>query len=344
MIKKHRPKVLIAGIGGASLGTELLKCLLLVDRYDLFGCDVSNLAYGHYQSGFRKTFLVDPGNYIQSVLSVSVAEGIDFIIPGGEEPLLLLSDASELFIKQGIRLISNSKNVVNNFTDKERTFQILTNLGFTVPLTKLVRKDDDLDQLAYPCVIKPAKGSGGSAFVFVAQDCDEARIYTDYLRRNEKIPLAQEYIPLKDGEFSFGTVAFPEEGFIASIAMKRTFPSKLSIHAKSSSWLISSPYGQGFIGEFSEERAAAERIAAAIGSIGPLNIQGRFKNGCFVPFELNPRFSGSSYLRALAGLNEPDLCLRHELGQAMEVPVDYRCGYFLRSLSEVYIPKKGLKT
>jgi carbamoyl-phosphate synthase large subunit len=41
-------RVLVAGIGGASLGTEILKALQLAGRYELFGCDISPMAFGHY--------------------------------------------------------------------------------------------------------------------------------------------------------------------------------------------------------------------------------------------------------------------------------------------------------
>ncbi len=44
-----RPRILVAGIGGASLGTEILKCLRDAGTYEVFGCDISEHAYGHYQ-------------------------------------------------------------------------------------------------------------------------------------------------------------------------------------------------------------------------------------------------------------------------------------------------------
>src|SRR6267378_1170529 len=88
---KDRARILIAGIGGGSLGTEIFKCLGLADRYSVFGCDISSLAYGHYQRGFEQTFLVDHENYVGSVLDVCRKEAIDVVIPGGEEPLVLLN-------------------------------------------------------------------------------------------------------------------------------------------------------------------------------------------------------------------------------------------------------------
>lgn len=55
-------RVLIAGLAGASLGTEILKCLTVVEGYEVFGCDISPLAYGLYDSHLQKAFVVDPAN------------------------------------------------------------------------------------------------------------------------------------------------------------------------------------------------------------------------------------------------------------------------------------------
>ena len=69
-----RKSVLIAGIGGASLGTEIFKSLRYSGNYNIFGTDISPYAYGLYQEGFVKTYIVGRKKYIQK---------IDAIIPGG---------------------------------------------------------------------------------------------------------------------------------------------------------------------------------------------------------------------------------------------------------------------
>src|ERR1700737_169695 len=76
-------RVLVAGIGGASLGTEILKCLQLAGAYEIFGCDVSPYAFGHYQGGTLKTFVVAPGSYADAVLDLCRQHHIEAVIPGG---------------------------------------------------------------------------------------------------------------------------------------------------------------------------------------------------------------------------------------------------------------------
>lgn len=107
--------------------------------------------------------------------------------------------------------------------------------------------------------------------------------------------------------------------------------------------LISSGFSQGLIDEFPEIREQAERIAIVLGSVGPINVQGRMRNGVLLPFEINPRFSASTYLRTLAGFNEIDVYLRALLNAEAPAPVQISPGYYLRSLSEVRVEKKEVK-
>jgi carbamoyl-phosphate synthase large subunit len=107
--------------------------------------------------------------------------------------------------------------------------------------------------------------------------------------------------------------------------------------------LISSGYSQGLIDSFQDLCAQAEHIALAVKSAGPLNVQGRVRNGRLLPFEINPRFSASTYLRALAGFNEIDIFLQYLVhGIESSLPA-IKPGYYLRSLNEVHVPLESIK-
>jgi carbamoyl-phosphate synthase large subunit len=174
-------------------------------------------------------------------------------------------------------------------------------------------------------------------FVFLAADREQAWLYARYLHNHGLEPIAQEYLDHAEGEFSLGVLSLPQHGVVASVAMQRRFDAKLSVQLRSSIGIISSPYGQGLIDDFPAITAAGRKIAQAIGSEGPLNIQGRVRQGAFIPFEINPRFSGSEYLRALAGINQPHLMLRYLKAGTVERPGRIRRGYYLRGLSEAYV-------
>ena len=88
--------VLIAGIAGASLGTEIAKSLRLAGGYHIIGCDPSPLAFGHYSDLCDKTVRVSLDRYI-----VSRKEHVQVIVPGAEEPMRLITAAANRFSQGG---------------------------------------------------------------------------------------------------------------------------------------------------------------------------------------------------------------------------------------------------
>jgi len=342
-IKKIR--VLIAGIGGASLGTEILKSLMLeTNAYHIVGCDISPLAFGHYAMGLKNSYRVDVDNYIQCILDISKNEGIECILPGGERPLALLTQERDRFQEHGIHILANSPFVTDCFSNKEKAFTLLEKLGIEIPMTIVPECSEDLDPMTYPCIVKPATGTGGSDSVFLAADRDEMEIYIQYIEMNKTTAIVQEYISADEGEFTVGVLTALDSKIIGSIAMKRLFHTKLSVSSKTNYGLISSGYSQGLIDDFPQICEVAEKIAIGVQSQGPINVQGRIRNGILVPFEINPRFSASTYLRALAGFNEIHYYIQHVFGHVLPTPKLLKPGYYLRSLSEQYISTENVIT
>ena len=336
-------KIMIAGIGGASLGTELAKCLTLAGVYDIYGCDISPTAFGLYQDIFSGTYLIDRDDYISSVIRACHDSGCRWLIAGGEAPMRLLAEAATRLADENIGLAANHPDVVRVFSDKAATFELLGRLGVPIPKTCSVRVPDDIAEVGLPCIIKPATGSGGSVFVFFAVDRDEAWLYADYIRRIGGEPLAQEYLGIDEGEFTIGVLSSPDGDVISSIGLRRSLDNKLSVLSNARGGVVSSGYTQGFVADFQDVCRQAEQIACAAGSRGPMNIQGRMRNGVLVPFEINPRFSASSYLRAMAGRNEVHLFLSYLMtGQTPSLGAIQE-GWYLRSFDERYVAPMELR-
>lgn len=335
----NKLKVLVAGVGGASLGTEILKSLAESNNYTLYACDISHYAYGLFEAWVEKGYVVKPNKYIENISEICEAHGISFVIPGGEQPMVLLNNSREQLSRKGIIIISNNQYTIDTFSDKHRTFELLDSLGITIPITVNPKTEKDFDEFPYPCIVKPSTGSGGSSFVFIAADKEEAKLYANLLICNNKQPILQEYIDDSEGEFTVGVLSLPNRHVVGSIALKRLFHSKLAVTYKGDNGLISSGYTQGQIDDYPEIRKVAEKIAIASGSEGPLNIQGRVKNGVFVPFEINPRFSASTYLRTLAGFNEIDIFIQYLYTGEIVTTRQPRFGVALRSFTERFIEK-----
>ncbi|MBN1549595.1 ATP-grasp domain-containing protein [Candidatus Babeliales bacterium] len=336
-------KVLIAGISGASLGTEILKCLKLARDYTIYGADISPYAYGLYQNEFEKTFTVSSGSYISDILSIVQSYNIAVIIPGGEEPLSLLMANKHIFDEYNIRLAINDPATISVCQNKLKTFEFLQKHHIAIPRTERLVGTAQLASFDYPCIIKPSTDSGGSVFVSFAETEEEAISHYKHLKKiGISEIIIQEYISHQDGEFTVGVLSSPEGEIIDTVGLKKVFGCKMSYKEKSEKSIISSGYSQGLIDNFPEIHKQAEKISQTLQSKGPLNIQGRIKNSVFHPFEINCRFSASSYLRAMAGVNDIDIFIKSMLNLPYE-PSPKKYGYYFRTLHEQFVPKNRIK-
>ena len=68
-----------------------------------------------------------------------------------------------------------------------------------------------------------------------------------------------------------------------------------------------------------------------------MNIQCRKTDQGIMPFEINPRFSGTTSPRSLVGLNEADIFCRYKLFGEIPDNTNHKFGYVVRGLIEKYI-------
>jgi len=135
----------------------------------------------------------------------------------------------------------------------------------------------------------------------------------------------QEHLGNDVDEFTAGCFSDLDGNLRGTIVMRRKLDGGTTVSAE--------------LGEFPEMRAAAEAIVSKLGPLGPCNVQLRMDQGRAVPFEINPRFSGTTALRARLGFNEVDAALRHfVLGQPAPELRGARSGLVVRYWNEVYVP------
>jgi carbamoyl-phosphate synthase large subunit len=342
--------VLVTGVGGAAVGNQVLKALRLAEtKYRLVAADASpeNLNLAQVELAHVLPAASDP-RYLDQIVAICRAEQVDVVVPGSEPELKLLIHFREHLTSLGILLLTNDPQVIDLCTDKMATYQFLQEHGFPAPRSVLVEKEADITMPAdFPLILKPARDSGGSRNVFIAQEEDELLFFARYLLRNTDALLIQEYVGTAEEEYTIGVLSGLDGELLGSIALHRfigdalstrlTVPNRTARSELGNKLVVSSGFSHGTIRDFSEVRKKCEEIAAALGSRGPLNIQCRVVGGALIPFEFNPRFSGSTSIRALADFNEPDLLIRRELrGEKCPRP-QFREGVILRSLRENWI-------
>jgi len=322
----ERIRVLVTGVGSGGHGEQILKALKWSSlELEIVGTDT--LAYS---SGFPEVdhaYRVPRANephYLERLLELCRIHRTQVLFHGSEPELRVIGRHRQEFADRGVLVPINSERVLETCMDKSRTMKFLAEHGFDSPRSIVIAKLNETEQIDFfPVVIKPFIGSGGSANVFIAQDPRELRMLGEYLLTLCPQFLVQEYVGTPNDEYTVGVLHGMDGLLIGSIAVKRSLECTLSKRHEVTNrtgradlgpkLVISSGVSQGEVGDFPVVTSACERIAAALGSTGPLNLQCRLVDGRVQLFEINPRYSGTTSLRAMAGFNEPELMIRRFL-------------------------------
>ena len=344
-------RVMVTAVGGGGHGEQVLKALLLGNdpRFEVIAADCDSKAPQLSWTEQSVTLpMASSPDYLGELLRHCSELGVRALIHGCEPELLVFSRNRDRLEGAGIFLPINPARVIETCMDKRKTMEFLDEAGFSPPRTMSCDSSGDLTAVDFfPVVLKPATGSGGSANCFIAQNRDELMALAQYLHLDDSKQafIVQQYCGTPDSEYTVGVLTGMDGEVINSIAVKRNLAgslgTRLAMQNRSGNELygdrlvISSGISQGQLGRFPEVTETCEKIALALGARGPLNIQCRTENGVVKVFEINPRFSGTTSLRAMAGYNEPLVLLRaHFLGETAAKHFSYDSPYIARSLVE----------
>jgi len=319
---------------GSIVGQGIAKCLRLANRrkngpvaYRIVAADMSPQAAGLYRSDLG--ILVPPAaspDYIVTITRICKEQNIKAIFVGSDEELMPIAVERKLIESEtGAIPITNPTTVLSTASDKWKTFEFLNKNNLSCAKSALPTNQEELiDEFGFPLIVKPRQGHGSLHF-FVVKNRDEINHAIAEIQQAGWHPVVQEYLEGEDAEFTSGvTVDRSGKHVMSSIAIRRTLKGGQTYKA--------------FIDDFKEVRKSAEEAALKLGSIGPINIQTRSVKGESKIFEINPRFSATCPLRAVAGVNEPDIIFRNTvLGEDIRIE-SYQKLMCLRYWNEVYVP------
>ncbi len=333
-MKKNKISILITGVGTASVGNQIVKSLKNYKaKYRIVVTDIVKESTSFKDAD--KSYIVPLAykrNYISEICKICKKEKIKFIFPGSEQELLVLSKKKDFFKDKDVMIVSNSHKIIELCLNKGKLFEFLKLKKVKVPDFQVVKKINDFKKCKTPAIIKPVKGSGSKS-VFLAETIDEARFFIKYLISRGHEIIIQEYIGSGDEEYTVGVIRLQNGKIKTSIAMKRDLRKAISckedLKSKKSNkrFKISTGISQGWFDEFRDVRKQCEKISDVLGGEGPLNIQCRKTKNGIIPFEINPRFSGTTSLRNMVGFNEPnmimDFYLYNKIPQQKKIPKKY---------------------
>ncbi len=341
-------RVLVTGVSGGSIGEQVCKALRCGRRsYEIVAANTSLPAMAAVRAEHYEILPpADAADYPEKLREVLSRRQIHFLVPGSEPELIRISEDHDQFVPAGLPILINSTGAIRICVDKCATARFLAGRGFPVPATLQIESAADVAGLeAFPYIVKPVRG-GGSASTFLAQDAAELQFFAEYLVKYGRKAVVQEYFGSPDEEYTVGVLHYPDGTLSGSVVLHRSILDGLSNRLKlpnrtgrgelGSTLAVSSGISQGRIVSCEPISSQCEAIARALGSTGPLNIQGRWFNGTFMPFEINPRFSGTTPMRAQAGFNEPELLIDWHRGERDRACPRIRYGVFSRGLVECF--------
>lgn len=321
--------ILITGVGGP-LGQAIVKAARLsAIPCRIIGTDRFALSVG--LGWVDKPCVIPdtshPEEYLAAIRSLCETEKVQLVLPGSDSELELLSqNAAALREQTGAIVAASPPEVLRIAMDKWETCQFLERAGLHAPRT--VRFDGNgsgaqlVEQLGFPLIVKPRRGSGSQGLFKVRSEDD-----LHYIATLHREMVIQEYLQPDDEEYTVAVYTQRDGRQAGSICMKRE--------------LVAGNTYRAWVNQNATVQAEAEAIVRALRPRGPCNVQLRLTARGPVAFEINPRFSGTTAMRAHFGYNEVEMALRDfVLGEPVPAPV-VRPGIALRFWDETYLDADG---
>lgn len=299
--------VLISG-SGSLYGVAIIQSLLRSDvPLKLVACDISARTLGLYLA--HQAYIVPPAHpeelYLTSLLNIIDKENIHAIFVASSHELDFYShNRRNIEAKTGTKVFTNFPETMNTCNDKWLTVNFLKEHGFYFPLTIRYPEDQDhlgefIKEVQFPIVIKPRRGAGSQGLYIVNQ-------YEELLSllENKNDIILQQYLPDDCGEFTTGICTGTNGRILSGITLKRYLQEGMTMSADAD--------------DFTEITDYCKKVAQVLKPYGPCNFQLRLLSGKPYIFEINPRFSSSTGMRSLLGVNEAEILIRAEiLGEAI---------------------------
>ena len=321
-----RLRVAVSGAGGG-VGQAVLRAL---DRSTLdpwvLGLDMGPYGAGMYMTDEARCVLpCGDSNYIAGILSVLTEHRVSVLIPGSDPELPVLARARDEFETAGIRVIVGAPEPVDICRDKRLCSEFFRGLGFPFVRTCDIADAGRLvDDIGYPLVVKPVGGSAsrGVAVVFSEAELEPFMERSDYIVQEPAFPEAwsRDSNGLAPSAVYRGGLLRQEDEISIQVLYDH-LGLRLATYTSVNRLQNGVPV---FVDpqRVPEVESVVEAMADVLrdrGLIGPCNFQCRLTSEGPKVFEINPRFTGITGVRAAMGFNEVDAVL-HRL--TLDVPVD----------------------
>lgn len=307
-------RVGISCIGGGVGQSVVNSCRLSRLPVKTVGFDTNPFAYGAYDCDlFDYVPSVSDKNYIDILIDKCKKHDIDLIIPGLDDEILMYARNMEKFENEGIKPLVSGEELIRLCRDKEKMsleLNTIANVFVTSYDRDTLTRKSSCDSTIFPLIAKPRGGSASKGIQIIHNADDLDNIHNGHIIQELAVPAKTD----------------PNYAYYLEQIEQNNNPqvSEISIQ------IVTDKNGQ-LIGEMASYNRLKDGIPTEVvpiednriwevidellphfkelGLRGPLNIQGRLTENGLKIFEMNPRFTGITGLRALMGFNEVESCL-----------------------------------
>ena len=229
------------------------------------------------------------------------------------------------FQRRKISIITASQSAFELCNDKYKSMHHLQRLGINAPNTYLLNHNNlritDFPKKAFPLFVKLRRGDS-SVHTFVARTF--AQLATLVKCYPEEEFVAQQYLPASD-EYTIGVYISKNKKFTGTFVLQRDLKFGLSYRGTVIDNAMISDY--------------ALKVCKALGTCYSSNVQLKLINGEPFVFEINPRLSSTTSVRAHFGFNESEMILTELYGDICKYKYSLTYGSFMRYWEEIYLEK-----
>jgi carbamoyl-phosphate synthase large subunit len=323
MTETRRPiRVAVTGVGNP-LGQNIFKALEASSLpLRLYALDANPMSAGFFGKGVPiLCSRADAPGYVEELIAFLKRELIAAVFFGTEaEPAKLRPYRARIEAETSTCLMVNDTAVLAIADDKYLTASALAEAGLDHPASAPAEDRQAVEALVakcgFPLIAKPRKGSASRGLARI----DTREQLDAYLRSGLVI---QECLLPDNAEYTVGIYRCRDGRIVATTVIHRELDFGLTY--------------RGIVRQDDRIAAYAEQVMVAIGAVGSGNVQLRLTARGPVCFEINPRFSSTTPVRAHFGVNEPELAIReYVLGETLP-HISARAGGVMREWREIYL-------
>jgi|TARA_B110000046_G_scaffold17847_2_gene17081 nucleoside-diphosphate-sugar epimerase len=319
-MKQKEIKIAITCIG-TGVGQSIINSIKLSSLpIKTIGFGNNPFAYGAYDCDeLDYTPSIYSDNYIDDLIRKCKDHKVDLLIPSLDDEILFFANNKIKFELHGINVLYvDNKEFVSLCRDKEfmsNELNKVSNFFVKSYNRNSINSAIEKGKVHYPLIAKPKNGFSSNGIVIINRKEDLLKISDNHIIQELAIPRKVD----PNYDFFINQISIGNNTQVSEISIQLVFSPSGHLMGKMYSYnklkngipIEIIPFQNEYVTEAIDKLIPEFLVRGVKGSI---NIQGRLTDKGLKLFEINPRFTGITGLRALMGFNEVEACIKEWLG------------------------------